>query len=99
MKKCFAIFFLLIFSFQVMPVKAIGRIIAKGQTTEEVKDYGIDDEDGKGKLGEDFFFGQTTPEFAGRLDFDKEQIAIIHKAASLPPTNTREVQSPPPDSI
>lgn len=50
MRACISLFFLFIFSFQVLPVRALGKMIAKAQMTEEVKgdcddnaDNGADD--------------------------------------------------------
>ncbi len=40
MKKLLAILFLTIFAFQVLPVKAIGKILWDGQMTEEVHEHG-----------------------------------------------------------
>jgi len=40
MKKFLAIIFLTIFAFQVLPIKAIGKILASGQMTEEVHEHG-----------------------------------------------------------
>ena len=40
MKKFLAIIFLTIFAFQVLPVKAIGKILWDGQMTEEVHEHG-----------------------------------------------------------
>lgn len=40
MKKFLAIIFLSIFAFQVLPVKAIGKILWDGQMTEEVHEHG-----------------------------------------------------------
>jgi hypothetical protein len=37
MRACIALLFLFIFSFQVLPVRALGKMIAKAQMTEEVK--------------------------------------------------------------
>lgn len=46
MKQLVALFFLIVFSFQVVPVKALGRLIAKAQMTEEVKGSCDSDDDG-----------------------------------------------------
>lgn len=42
MKRIVATIFLLIFSFQILPVKEIGRILFKGQITEEEVHTGDD---------------------------------------------------------
>ena len=40
MKKFLAIIFLTVFAFQVLPIKAIGKILWDGQMTEEVHEHG-----------------------------------------------------------
>ncbi len=40
MKKFLAILFLTIFTFQILPVKAIGKILWDSQLTEEVHEHG-----------------------------------------------------------
>jgi len=48
MKIALASFFLFIFSFQVLPVKELGRFLFKGMMTEEIHQAGHDyDESGK----------------------------------------------------
>ncbi len=49
MRPLVALFFLFVFSFQMFPVKALGRLIAKAQMTEEVKQCCDDD----GSCGDD----------------------------------------------
>lgn len=45
MKQAFAVFFLFVFSFQILPVKELGRFLFKNSLTEEVAEaeYGTDD--------------------------------------------------------
>ncbi|MCB0696517.1 MAG: hypothetical protein KDC07_04085, partial [Chitinophagaceae bacterium] len=45
MKQWFAGFLLLLFSFQVLPVKELGRLFYKGFVTEEVQDAAYESED------------------------------------------------------
>lgn len=40
MKKLLAIIFLAIFTFQILPVKAIGKLLCSNQMTEEVHEHG-----------------------------------------------------------
>lgn len=54
MKQAIALFFLFIFSFQVLPAKALGKLIAKAQMTEEVKhSCDNDNDDDCGSSGDD----------------------------------------------
>ena len=46
MRGFIALFFLMVFSFQVLPLKALGRLLAKAQMTEEVKHSCDKDDDG-----------------------------------------------------
>lgn len=51
MRKLLAIFCLAIFSFQIIPVKALGKLLASGQMTEEIHN---DNCSQKNPLQEDF---------------------------------------------
>ena len=104
MRKLLAILFLTIFSFQVLPVRAIGKLLAGGQNTEEVHNDG-GTEDGTGadlaKFGDDMFVLQShTPDlFASRQYFEAKVTAFIHIEESLPSVHIAEIPSPPPDFL
>jgi hypothetical protein len=91
--------FLIIFSFQVLPVKLVGKLLCKGQNTEEVQQDGVDDTDGKaGKFSDDqiavnYVFDVVA---SGRC-FNNKLSVFIHRAESLPSVHIAEMLSPPPD--
>jgi len=104
MKKLLAIFFLLIFSCQVLPVKAIGKILAKNQLTEEVRHDSDNDDLAKDDLGkitkfDDDLFDEhhSFQSMASRMFFDKVLSYIIHQTEALPDDRASDIQSPPPD--
>ena len=102
MRKLLAILFLTIFTFQVVPLKVIGKLLSTSQNTEEVHDDGSEDgADGKlTKFGDDLLMFHHAPDlFASRQYFDVKQIAFIHKAESLPFVHISEIPSPPPDTF
>ncbi len=97
--------FLLIFTFQVLPVREIGKLMGKGQTTEEVEDDAGCDNDAQGKLSK---YGdpddQIVPagsnnrdQLASRIGFNNKLAAFIHKEESLPAVHVAEMPYPPPD--
>ena len=103
MRKLLAIFFLTIFSFQVLPLKAIGKLLNSGQNTEEVHSDDAPEDGAGGKLakfGDDLLiFHHHTPDlFASRQYFDVKVTAFIHRAESLPSVHVAEIPSPPPDT-
>jgi hypothetical protein len=97
-KKCLAIVFLLIFSFQVLPVKEIGKLLFKNTTTEEEVHGSSDDNANKGKFGEDLFLEYSASRQVVQPIYFVAKVAVsIHAADDLPPIRIKEVQSPPPD--
>lgn len=97
-KKLLAIVFLFIFSFQVLPVKEIGKLLFKSTNTEE-EVHGSSCDNNKGKVGgEDLFLQYYASKQEDQQSyFDQKQAVIIHRADDLPPIRIKEVQSPPPD--
>ncbi len=103
MRKLLAIFFLTVFSFQVLPLKVIGKLLNSGQNTEEVHNDDAPEDGAGGKLakfGDDLLvFHQDAPDlFASRQYFDVKVIAFIHREESLPSVHVAEIPSPPPDT-
>jgi len=103
MRKLLAILFLTIFSFQVLPLKVIGKLLGSSQNTEEVHNDGSS-EDGQGaklaKFGDDLLAFHHTPDlFASRQYFDVKVTAFIHMAELLPSVHVAEIPSPPPDRL
>jgi hypothetical protein len=105
MRKSLAIIFLVIFSCQVLPLKAIGKLLAKAQTTEEVQhDGGADNPDDcglkGGKFADDFFMLSYDSDIAANTVYFESKIsAIIHSADKLPPSWVGDTLSPPPDGM
>ncbi len=102
MRRFLALIFLIIFSFQVLPLKAIGKLLAKGQTTEEVQEdgAGIDDFDGKVvKFQEEQnFASHSNNNLAASVRYFNEKLtALIHMAEKLPLVHVTKIPSPPPD--
>ncbi len=108
MRNVAAIFFLLIFSFQVLPIKAIGKLLAKNQMTEEVKqDCSDTDDDNKedSKEGKDdnkegkyndLFHNIHAATPIGDLAIKKKVISN-HGSDDLPNSYVEDIICPPPN--
>ena len=99
MRKLLAILFLLVFSMQVLPVKAIGKLLSKGQTEEEVKHScdGCDKDDlsNGGKfmdLIDHSYENFTTERFVALIKVPKRYYAV-----DLPIGHIDDIPSPPPN--
>lgn len=55
MRLFLASFLLTIFSFQILPIRAIGKILFKAQLTEELHEHEEDSEDADDPFGPEFF--------------------------------------------
>ena len=100
MRNLAAIFFLLIFSFQVLPVKAIGKLLSKNTQTEEVKDdCGSSDDDTPGSKDPKFndLFHQYHSATPVGIVAIKKKITIIHGNDDLPKSHVKDVLCPPPN--
>jgi len=101
MRKCLAVIFLIIFSFQVLPMKVLGKLLAKGQTEEEVKgdsdcDSDSDGLDGKVSKYNEFIF--EIPQDCSVVFLVKKIVnTIVHKSDDLPVCYVAEILSPPPN--
>ncbi len=105
MRTVIALFFLLVFSLQALPVKTMGKLLGKKQQSEEVKD-GCDDttdddcdddsKDGKGLNYNDLICHHTTA-FDIDFSFSKSVAPASHLDDDLPNSHTRDILSPPPD--
>jgi len=99
MRKVLAIIFLIIFSFQVIPLKAVGKLLVKGQTEEEVK-HGCDDSgdlDGKAGKYNDLIF-HSTMNFSSVRTIEKDKSFMEHRSDALPLSHVAEIPSPPPNA-
>lgn len=100
MRKLLAIFLLIIFTVQVIPIRMIGKMLGNNQNTEEVQD----DDDGETdafkitKLGGEHIlpyqpdFTMCASRFGNRIK------TIIHINEALPTVHAADVLSPPPDT-
>ncbi len=104
MRLFLALIFLTIFSFQVLPLKVIGKLLAKAQTTEEVQedDADVDGFDGKVVKFQDDqnvehnTFGNLA---ASVLYFNNKLSTLIHSSEKLPLVHVTKIPSPPPDFL
>ncbi len=98
MRKIVAFFFLFIFTFQVLPVKAIGKLIAKGTQTEEVKEDGGDDKglDGKDGKFDDLFFYTPSP-FTSVANDPVTTLHLFRNSTDLTDTHVKDIHCPPPN--
>lgn len=102
MKQLVAYFFLFIFSFQVLPVKEIGKILFKNQLTEEVKESDCSECSGgetvKLKKDGEPLYHQLGAQQAARLQYLSHSLhTAIHEAERLPIHHVGEILTPPPN--
>jgi hypothetical protein len=104
MKHLVAYIFLIVFSFQVLPVKELGKMLFKGLLTEEVHEHcNADDCDDcpVSKI-------KKESEYNDMLHVAQESIALqsyintklhtaIHKTESLPKHFVADITTPPPN--
>jgi len=104
MRNYLAYFFLFVFSFQALPVKAIGRMLAKNQMTEEVKqdcqDLDDDTDDGGYGDGDDLFndiICHHPYDFVLTPVADRHIITAFHFIDDLPNSHIADIHCPPPN--
>jgi hypothetical protein len=102
MRKLLAYIFLTIFSFQVLPVKEIGKILFKGMMTEEIHEtcHNADDTPGsKLKKGAEPFklINSEASLTAQILYLDRATETAIHEAERLPNNFVPDIFTPPPN--
>lgn len=103
MKKLLAGFFLLIFSFQILPVKELGKFLFKNQLTEEIKETdGSETEDGEAfkikKEGDPFCHTDAHSEQLARIQyFSHSLLTALHEAERLPLQHVADIFAPPPN--
>lgn len=83
-------------------MKALGKLLGKAQTNEEVHDDAGHSDSAGGKVqkwgGDDIFLScHNSDGSAQTLYFKNKILGIIHRAEALPPALIADVQSPPPD--
>ena len=101
MKFCLAFLLMVIFSFQVLPVKKMGKVLGKVQGTEQVQNDDTDDDDDSGNLAlsyNDIILSSTSFEVSGGSCYLKNKISIIIAGAEvLPLVRLEKIPSPPPE--
>lgn len=96
MKRIIAYLCLFIFTLQVLPVREIGKLLCKGQNTEEVHnvdDCGIVKE----KKDDIFHYTQATYDLASELSFTKKQSVSFTQTVHLPDGHVADIPTPPPN--
>ena len=103
MKKLIAYIFLFIFSFQVLPIKEIGKILFKNQLTEEIKEAdcsqkGDEDLSKLNKEGDPYHNIDWEYQKTARLLYLSHSLqTAIHQAERLPKHHVGEIFTPPPN--
>jgi hypothetical protein len=101
-KKLFAILFVFVLLFSVLPVREIGKLLGKQQTTEEVHNddmpAGDDDFGGKIKKEIDPFLVFEMHEQSDILNsYNNKVLVAIHGASILPDHYIPRIPTPPPN--
>jgi len=101
-KQWIAYICITIFSLQILPVKEIGKILFKGQITEEeVHGYAHTDDDDCPKLKKDgeppYLFHDHSQENAHTFFLSREVNTAIHKSEHLPSNFIPDILTPPPN--
>ena len=102
MQKLIAAIFLLIISFQVVPVKEIGGILYKQLITEEVPDSktATDEEiPGQLKVAIDPFVLSEAAYLNRNRHFGSSILILLHKAEAFPISHISDIFTPPPDLV
>ncbi len=101
MRYCFALILMVIFSFQVVPVKKIGKLLCKTQGTEEVQsnDEGMPDGSGSTDVfASDIILAHQSFDVSTRSSVLKSKMAaVLPDADSLPLVMVTKIPSPPPE--
>jgi hypothetical protein len=103
MRNLLAIFLLLIFSIQALPVKLIGKSLVKNQQTEEVKgdcDDDCDDCDDD-DLSKEEKYNEVTQHYNIGISFStpnlKTKRTCYYSNDRLPNSHVRDIHCPPPN--
>lgn len=96
MRNLLAYFFLIIFSFQVLPMRAIGKIIAKGQLTEEVNEDCCNADDSDTANGNDMIC--LFSEYVSIVSPVEVKAATpVFRNEDLPSDLIKDIHCPPPN--
>jgi hypothetical protein len=100
-KRRLAYIFLFIFSFQVLPVKEIGKILYKGLITEERSEMDCSEDDApppKIKKDSDPFHAEYISIAFHKHVTEKVTVAI-HLTESIPAFHVADIFVPPPNDL
>jgi hypothetical protein len=103
MRQWLAYILICIFSFQILPVKELGKILFKGQLTEEIHEEACGDaEDPESvklkKDGESFKYHNSINEFFARNRYYSHNVMVaIHEADHIPLLYLPDIPTPPPN--
>lgn len=101
MKKLIAYTFILIFSFQIIPIKEIGAILFKGQITEEEVHNCCNKGEDNLKLkrdGDPLNMISSTDQNNSRIAYlNTILLTAIHNAENLPVDFVPDIITPPPN--
>jgi hypothetical protein len=102
MRHFIAYIFLTLFSFQVLPVKEIGKMLFKSQTTEEIHEEDFTDNGPDAKLKKEGDPFRPAADFSiassARIQSLSAKIAVvIHRTAILPDYHIPDILTPPPN--
>lgn len=96
-KQFLAYLFLFIFSFQVLPVKELGKLLAGNTMTEEVQHDCDWEPGGKMKKEGDSFLPPTDTTPARSIALEKAIAIIVHHSDGLPDYHVPDILTPPPN--
>ena len=90
--------FLIIFSFQVLPVKQLGKMLFKNMMTEEIHECSSAD-DGPTKLKKSTeYFKLFEDQPLARISYLSNKVSTaLHAAEALPNTHIPDIFAPPPN--
>ncbi len=102
MRYCLALLLMVLFSFQVLPVKKIGKLIGKVQGTEQVQDDDDSSDDDVSISGSvcngDIIISQFSFDCTAQNGKLESNISIfIRESGVLPTVQLAKIPSPPPE--
>ncbi len=102
MKKVIAVLFILTLLLSIAPLREIGKLLGKAQTTEEVhsEDCPGGDDDGMCKIKKEVDpFTEYAPHevIVAVRSFNHKVRVAIHQASALPDHFVSSIPTPPPD--
>lgn len=99
MRQLIAVFFLLILSSQVLPLKQVGKVLFKSQITEEeVAGHGMHEKDAEQALKLFTHLSPNGNNAQGRIELLTAVLSCyLHTSESIPDNHSSEIFAPPPN--